>query len=467
MSLSSSTPSSPAKNLMMYTLLLLLSSVACTGHTPDDSGTIVTDSGQTTMDDTGIVRVPVSDASCGAAAPTHAPAGCGVQQWGQYSAHIPDAVGWLAIANTGTGTCKVSGIKLELSYSTASGSTVLANTVYGAQDLYDGTSSDTSKTFGTKKSDDTPTTAYTIAASPGYYVHPFTQRKKVPTNATKVTLKYSITLGTNCVVEAGIDTYQEDKNPTTAAPYTTDTTSISYFIKEAYKTAWSSSTVSNSSFSITRHMAPQSLTAAACYDDVQLTWSAPSDETAIAYSIFHATSTFDPASYDPDVPAATAWKSTTSTSQTDTGLGIGTTEYYGAYSAGTYTYAPADDLHSALAITSVTPAKLAWAAPTTGSYSGAGSIMLYWKSATSMVSTCATFIKSYTVEQGEVSSSGACTVKTTFSDPIDWTGTAESATQMSGIGGLTTGKKYCFDVAAYLSDGSTTNKSATVSVVAP
>lgn len=452
---------------MFLTLLSLSGCVAGLDESGSDSAAEPSDDSRVVGPADGTVLTPVG--SCGSA-PAHAPPDCGSQQWTEYSSHLPAAVGWFAIANTGTRTCTVTITKIELSYSSPSGSTVLKSTQSGAQRLYDGTTA----TFGTYKSDETVASSYTIPASSGYYIHPFTGIAEVPTDATKLTFKYAATIGSGCVVEAGIDTYQRDAIPTTSSPYTTDVTSEDFFIKEAIKSAWTGTTISSaspSSLQITRHAAPASVTAAACYNAATVSWSKPSDESPDAshpYKVFHSTSTFDSSSYDPDIPGATVWKSTTSTSQAETGLAIGTREYYAVYATGSYTYAPADDLHSALAWTSVTPANFTWATPTSAAYTGPGSLLLKWKSASSMQSACSAFIKDYYVEQGTVNSAGTCTFSTNFYDPIDYASTGgEDATQLSGIGGLTSGKKYCFRVSARLTSLAVSNKSATLTVVSP
>jgi hypothetical protein len=449
-------------------LTLLATALGCAETLSSDTPTEDTAGiGRAAAVDTGeqatLERV-LSAGSCGSP-PTYAPPDCGSQQWTYYSPHLPVAVGWLAVANTGSSSCTVSISKLELSYSTPSGATVLSNTINGAQQLYDGTISGT--TFGTLIATISPTTSYTVAAGAGYYAHPFTEMKKVPTDATKVSLAYSVTVGSGCVVQAGIDTYQKYATPTSSSPYTQNGSNTD-FIKEAIKSPWVSTSTSTS-ISITHHPSPSSLTAKACYNAVALSWAAPSDETPDSshpYSLFHSTSTFDPASYDPDVPAATAWKTSTSTSSTDSGLTIGTKMYYGIYATGVYS-SVTTDLHSAMAYTSVTPSNISWPTLTSGTYTGAGSIMLKWKSATSLQTGCGTFISSYSVRQGEVSSTGVCTVKKTFTDPIDWSGSAEDSNQKSGIGSLTSGKKYCFAVAAKLNTGTTSNYSSTLNVTAP
>ena len=180
---------------------------------------------------------------CGPAKPDHAPTGCGIQQWLGYSETNPAAVAWLAIANTGTETCRVTITRLELSYLTdQNGSTTrvpLSSSINGVQVLSDGTDGNY---WGAYLYDFARGSTFDIPADTHSYVHPFGPRVAVPEDATELTVRYAAEMTDGCVVAGGLDTYEEDADPTTEAPYTQNG-SITDFIKEAYKSPWVTETI--------------------------------------------------------------------------------------------------------------------------------------------------------------------------------------------------------------------------------
>jgi|GEM_PF-3118638 len=181
---------------------------------------------------------------CGPAKPEHAPSECGVQQWRGYSETNPVAVAWLALANTGTETCRVTITRLELSYLTtdSDGSVTripLSSSINGVQVLSDGTDGNY---WGTYLYDFARGSTFDIPAETHSYVHPFGPRIAVPIEAAGLTVRYAAELTTGCVVAGGLDTYEEDRDPTTEVPYTQNG-SVTDFIKEAYKAPWVSETI--------------------------------------------------------------------------------------------------------------------------------------------------------------------------------------------------------------------------------
>lgn len=195
--------------------------------------------------------------SCGRAKPAHAPSECGVQQWTGYSETNPAAAAWLAIANTGSTTCRATITRLELSYRTDAADrtsttrTVLSSDINGVQLLTDGTNT---TPWGAYLHDIAPGSTFSIPPNAHGYVHPFGPIVQVPDDAVELTMSFAITLSGGCVASGGIDTFEEFAKPNTNPPYTKDG-SITDFIKEAMKTPWITRTVPSNepiSYSITR-----------------------------------------------------------------------------------------------------------------------------------------------------------------------------------------------------------------------